>query len=120
MQDGQSIPSSCITVPESFNAVVSEPVNNNIVFKRKFRWTFEADFPFGKIPATFVKVAARPTLELEEINYLNAKFPVPNTQRWSEIGITYMSINETDSKELYEVIGKMYQQIGRASCRERV
>lgn len=109
MPDGQTIPSSCITVPESFNPVVSEPVKNDIVFKRKFRWTFEAEFPFGKIPATFVKVAARPTLELEEINYLNAKFPVPGTQQWSEIGITYMAVTEETAKELFEVLGKMYQ-----------
>ncbi len=111
MQEGTTpIPSSCITVPESFNPVVSQPVQN-VVFKRKFRWTFEAEFPFGKIPLAFVKVAARPNFNIEEteINFLNAKFPIPGTQTWQEMGITYMAVNEKDNKEFFEVLGKMYE-----------
>ena len=49
-------------------------VFNNTVFKRKFRFTFELQDLCGgaRVPKDFVKVAARPSLTVEEteINFL--------------------------------------------------
>ena len=57
---------------------------DNVVFKRKYRWTFEikTNCSGGRIPPFFVKLASRPNLTIEEteINFLNSRTrdPVSN------------------------------------------
>lgn len=62
----------------------------HIVFKRKFRFTIEGDLPGGKLEQTFVKVAARPQIDIEEteINFLANKTWVPRKTLWEEMTVT--------------------------------
>ncbi len=74
--------------------------NGNVIFKRKFRWTFEIQYCCngGGGPKTvareFVKVGARPQVDIEEveINYLNGKFWIPGKATWSEMTVTYYDV----------------------------
>lgn len=69
----------------------------NIIFKRKFRWTFSVRDICGgnRIPPNFVKLAARPNLDIEEteINYLNSKTWIPGKGSWNSIQVTYYDIS---------------------------
>jgi hypothetical protein len=70
----------------------------NIIFKTKFRWTFEVENICGlgaDIPSSFVKVAARPNLDIEEIqiDYLNARTWIPGKGSWNEIQVTYYDVS---------------------------
>jgi hypothetical protein len=67
----------------------------DIVFKRKFRWTFALDVCQGKkVPEFFVKLAARPNISIEEveINHLNGKMWIPGKATWETITVTYYDI----------------------------
>jgi hypothetical protein len=70
--------------------------DDNIVFKRKFRWTFTVEDICGSsaIPESFVKLAARPNLSIEEteINFLNAKTWIPGKGSWNTITVTYLDV----------------------------
>ena len=65
-----------------------------VVFKRKFRWTFEVEGNGFRIPPYFVKVAARPNISFEdtEINFLNDKTWIPGKATWEAITVTYMDV----------------------------
>ena len=68
---------------------------NEFTFKRKYRWTVEANFPSGHWEETFVKVSARPNLKIEEIEIVNEageKFFVPGKQEWEDITFSYFDI----------------------------
>jgi hypothetical protein len=71
--------------------------NPDIVFKRKYRWTFEIT-PVCKstraIPTYFVKLASRPSLTIEEteINYLNGKMFIPGKGTWETITVTFYDL----------------------------
>ena len=72
--------------------------NPDIVFKRKYRWTFEI-IPYCKnqaIPTYFVKLASRPNLTIEEteINYLNGKMWIPGKGTWETITVTFYDISD--------------------------
>lgn len=73
--------------------------NAKIIFKRKFRWTFEIKGICGgkTIPPNFVKLASRPNLSIEEteINYLNAKTFIPGKGTWEPITVTYYDVAAT-------------------------
>lgn len=71
---------------------------DNVIHKRKFRWTFEVNREGGdgfRVPASFVKMAARPNLAIEEteINFLNAKTFIPGKGTWEQITITYYDVS---------------------------
>ena len=59
--------------------------SNNVIFKRKFRWTFEVQDVcaggnnLGNIPSSYVKLAARPNISFDEteINFLQGKMFIP-------------------------------------------
>jgi len=65
-----------------------------IVFKRKYRWTFEVDWNNKIIPEHFVKLAARPNLTIEEteINWMHGKTWIPGKGTWETITVTYYDI----------------------------
>jgi len=72
--------------------------NPDIVFKRKYRWTFEIK-PYCKnqeIPTYFVKLASRPNLTFEEteINYLNGKMWIPGKGTWETITVTFYDLSD--------------------------
>lgn len=85
---------------------------NNLVFKRKFRYTFEVVQLCGNqsIPAHFVKVASRPSLTIEEteINYLNAKTWIPGKASWETITVTYIDAAVTELQPLYNWLASVY------------
>ncbi len=86
----------------------------DLVFKRKFRWTFALENICGignkRVPESFVKVAARPNLSIEEteINFLNAKMWIPGKASWETITVTYIDIAGTANMPLYDWLATVY------------
>ena len=67
----------------------------DVVFKRKYRWTFTIQPYCGSaIPSAFVKIAARPnfTVEDTEINYLHGKMWIPGKASWETMTVTYYDV----------------------------
>jgi hypothetical protein len=69
-----------------------------VVHKRKFRWTFEVNRPKaygGNVPSSYVKLAARPNISIEEteINFLNGKVFIPGKGTWETITVTYYDVS---------------------------
>ncbi len=74
--------------------------DGKVIFKRKFRWTFEIEYCCTSdtprsVAREFVKVGARPQVDIEEveINYLNGKFWIPGKATWSEMNVTYYDVS---------------------------
>ena len=86
--------------------------DRNIIFKRKFRWTFRVEQICGNlvVPDSFVKMAARPNLTVEptEINYLNAKTWIPGKPSWEQITVTYYDIASDDNIDLWSWLATVY------------
>jgi hypothetical protein len=92
--------------------------DNAVIHKRKFRWTFEVvrsgDRAGQVVPASFVKVAARPNLSVEEteINFLNAKRFIPGKGTFETMTITYYDVAEpgegTGNVELWNWLLDVY------------
>jgi hypothetical protein len=70
---------------------------NNVIFKRKFRWTFKVAGPSHFVDANWVKLASRPNLSVEEteINFLNGKMFIPGKGTWETITVTYYDLEAT-------------------------
>jgi hypothetical protein len=73
--------------------------NGKVIFKRKFRWTFEVEFccdpgPPKVVAREFVKIGARPQIDFEEveINYLNGKMWIPGKGTWQTMTVTYYDV----------------------------
>lgn len=80
--------------------------NGKVIFKRKFRWTFEIEYccnavdDFGNpvdpktVAKEFVKIGARPQIDIEEIeiNYLNGKMWIPGKGTWQTMTVTYYDV----------------------------
>lgn len=66
---------------------------NNSVFKKKFRFQFSAEFPWGSLPKMTVKVVARPSLSIQEkeVDYLNAKTWIPEKQSWNKMTLIHIT-----------------------------
>ncbi len=88
-----------------------------IVFKRKFRWTLEIKGACFNIQRHFVRVAARPNLQIQEIelNFLNAKEYIPGKGEWNSIQIQYIDVADQQMTELYSWINTTYEFGGRQS-----
>jgi len=90
---------------------------NDLIHKRKFRWTFAVERDGGKrVPASFVKMAARPNIAIEEteINFLNAKTWIPGKGAWEQITITYYDVTALDgtgNEELWSWLASVYNFI---------
>lgn len=90
--------------------------SRDVVFKRKYRWTFQVDNICGgkSIPPSFVKLASRPNISIEEteINFLNGKFWIPGKGSWETITVTYYDVggNVGDGiTALYTWLAAVYQ-----------
>lgn len=83
----------------------------DVVFKRKFRWTFEVTKP--KVSKSWCKLAARPNLSIEEteINFLNAKMWIPGKGTWETITVTYYDTNGQGMEGIFSWIGTVYDFI---------
>ena len=98
--------------------------DGKIIHKRKFRWTFEVlREPAGRnVPASFVKVAARPNLNIEEteINFLNAKRFLPGKGTWETITVTYFDVagaaDGTSNIGLWDWLASVYDYTGGNSA----
>lgn len=82
----------------------------NIIIKRKFRWSLAISTPCGNIPASYCKLAARPNLEVEdvELNFLNATTWIPGKAKWQPISITYIDVANQDMQGLYNWMASVY------------
>lgn len=85
---------------------------NNTIFKRKFRYTFELFNICGglSVPKHFVKVAARPSLSIEEqeINFLNGKMWIPGKASWETMTVTYIDVATLDAAPLFTWLASVY------------
>lgn len=86
----------------------------NIVFKRKFRWTFTVfDIcpDFDTLEPSFVKLASRPNISFEEteINFLNGKTWIPGKGTWETITVTYIDAAVDDMRPLYKWLAAVYE-----------
>lgn len=91
---------------------------SNVVFKRKFRYTFEIFNICGnankRVPPSFVKTAARPNLEVEEteFNYLNGRMFIPGKATWQTINVTYIDAADMSNpqmmKPLFDWMASVY------------
>lgn len=82
-----------------------------IIHKRKFRWTFQIlRSQGGNVPASFVKMAARPNVSVEEteINYLNGKTYIPGKGTWETITVTYYDVATADNLPLWNWLADVY------------
>lgn len=87
-----------------------------LVFKRKFRWTL--DIKGGtcfEVPRHFVRVAARPNLQIDEIplNFLNAREYIPGKGEWNTLNIEYLDVADKDLAGLYTWINTTYEFVGQ-------
>jgi len=87
---------------------------DNTVFKRKFRWTLEIIDICGNgvVPKDYVKIAARPSLAIEEqeINFLHGKTWIPGKGSWETITVTYYDVaNISDNFPLYNWLASVYE-----------
>jgi len=84
----------------------------NLVFKRKFRFTFELfDICGGQsVPKHYVKVASRPNLDIEEteINFLNAKTWIPGKAAWQTMTVTYIDVATADVAPMFNWLASVY------------
>lgn len=83
---------------------------------RKFRWTFEADFPTGKIETMFVKVNARPTMPIEETEIKvpgsDATSWIPGKTEWEQITTTFYDTTTEQLTPLFSILSKCYDLTG--------
>lgn len=83
----------------------------NVVHKRKFRWTFEVERTNRlSVPASFVKMAARPNISIEEteIHFLNGKTYIPGKGTWEAITVTYYDVAGSENLGLWEWLADVY------------
>lgn len=89
------------------------------IIKRKFRYDLAITPPNGisAIPTSYVKVANRPQLDLDEleIQFLNASTWIPGKGRWQPLNITYIDTSGSDMQGLYDWIASVYDFQGYAS-----
>lgn len=104
--------------------------DNNVIFKRKFRWTFEVESIGGcefRVPAHFCKLAARPNISIEEteINFLNDKTWIPGKAAWESITITYLDVGGVGLQDegqlgvrgIYQWLAAVYDFTGQGQPR---
>jgi hypothetical protein len=95
---------------------------NNLIFKRKFRWTLRIfDICGGQeIPKDYVKLAARPNITIEEteINHLNAKTWIPGKGTWETITVTYYDVATIDIKPLYDWLATVYDFVDPVALKQ--
>jgi len=88
--------------------------DNNLIFKRKFRWQLSLSWKNenNKIPPYYVKLAARPSLTIEEtpINYLNGRMYIPGKAEWETLSVTFYDVayNTNGPKILYSWLASVY------------
>lgn len=96
----------------------------DLIHKRKFRWTFEVRRPQAaqaqNVPASFVKLAARPNITIEEteINFLNGKTWIPGKGTWETISVTYYDVAGSDNIPLWSWLASVYEFLDPVQLRQ--
>ncbi len=70
---------------------------NDVVFRRKFRWTFQVISPDRfKTAPNWCKIASRPnlTIDEQEIHFLNGWMTIPGKGKWETMTVTYYDTNQ--------------------------
>ena len=82
-------------------------VNKNLVFKRKYRWTFDLKWGGKNLGKSYVKLASRPNLTIEEteINYMHGKMWIPGKASWESITVTFYDVARATSDGVDNVYG---------------
>jgi hypothetical protein len=84
----------------------------NVIFKRKFRYTFEVVDICGKrkIPENFVKTASRPSITIDEteINFLNGKTWIPGKATWESITVVYYDVATDKAQHIYSWLASVF------------
>lgn len=97
---------------EKINMGIGQLGFSNLIFKRKFRFTFELQDICGgqKVPSYYVKTASRPNLTIEEteLNYLNAKTWIPGKGAWETMDVTYYDVATADAGPLFSWLASVY------------
>lgn len=75
------------------------------MFKKKFRWFLEIDFPSGKFGPFEVKVAARPSLKIEQKELSDGQIELEN-QGWTPL-VTSFYTNDSMGN-LFDLIAKVF------------
>ena len=78
----------------------------SVIIKQKYRWTLSWSGPFGQIPSHFVKVAARPRRETDEVElgFLNGTTWIPGKSKWVPLSVTYYDVADASMQSLYDWI----------------
>ena len=96
---------------------IGELGNPRTIIKRKFRWTLEFDADNFYVPPSFVKLASRPNINIEEteINYLNAKTWIPGKATWETINVTYYDVAGSENVDLWSWLATVYNFLDRGN-----
>jgi hypothetical protein len=81
--------------------------NSNLVFKRKYRWTFDLKWNGKNLGKSYVKLASRPNLTIEEteINYMHGKMWIPGKASWESITVTFYDVAKATSDGVDNIYG---------------
>lgn len=90
------------------NMGLGELKNPEMIFKRKFRWELALNWQgdTNKIPTYLVKLAARPSLTVEEtpINFLNGRMYIPGKAEWETLSVTFYDVSYASASKGQEVL----------------
>lgn len=85
---------------------------SDIIFKRRYRWTFSLTTPCGPpVSEQIVKLASRPNLTIEEteINFMHGKMWIPGKGTWETITVTfYDTAGDNSLGGLYSWLATIY------------
>ncbi len=99
---------------EKFEMGIGRIGQPDIIFKRKFRFTFEisgfCNNAKNRVPKHFVRTASRPQLDIEEteINHLNATTWIPSKAKWQEMTVTYLDVATEDMRPMWNWLATIY------------
>ena len=82
----------------------------NIIIKRKFRWTLQIQAGPFYVPEYYVKAAARPNLEIDELelNFLNSVAWTAGKAKWQPITVRYIDVTDQVMGPLWSWISTIY------------
>lgn len=86
----------------------------DVILKRKFRFKLWVYIPaLGAVHSDFVKVAARPQLDVDEmeLNFLNGVTWIPGKGRWQPLNVTYLDVTDTALRTLHDWISTIYELV---------
>lgn len=102
------------TFPQNYMGI-HQLIDQNTIFKRKFRWTFDLRprCTGTNVGVWFVRVAARPNISIEEteLNFLNSKTWIPGKASFETITVTYLDVaaKRAESADLYGYLNNVFE-----------